>query len=211
MHDHAEVIKLGGSLLDLPDLPTRLAAFRAQHVNAGALLVVGGGEMAEAVRRFDRAHGLDETAGHWLAVRAMALNARMLMHVLDDAQLVGEASECETVWHARRLAVMEPVGWLAAAERAGEAVPHKWQFTSDSIAAHAAQRLGAARLTLLKSTLPKQMAGGQATLAQASAEGVVDEQLPRVVAAGRTLDVRLVNLRDTATPRCALRAAFSAP
>lgn len=66
-------------------------------------------------------------------------------------------------------------------------VPHHWQFTSDSIAAHFAHQLSA-RLTLLKSTEP---APGW-TLASLAAAGIVDEAFPEAAAG---LAVEVVNLR----------------
>jgi len=95
------------------------------------------------------------------------------------------------------------VAWLESEERAGHAVPHVWSFTSDSIAAHAAKRLGAARLTLLKSTLPETMRGGEAALSDAAAADVVDAELPR--AAVGLPCVELVNLRVAGTQKCRLR------
>lgn len=203
-------MKLGGSLLDLPDLRERLGAYRAAAMSERALLVVGGGDAAEMVRRFDRIHGLDETTGHWLAVRAMQINALMLAAVLERTRLVDTPAACAPAWEAGELAVMEPMEWLAAEEAAGVCVPHCWQFTSDSIAALAACRLGAERLTLLKSTLPAREGEG-ITLEEASRSGVVDEELPR--AAAGLACVELVNLRGETRagrwPRCICAARAS--
>lgn len=190
------VVKLGGSLFDLPDLRERLAAYRSAEMGSEAMLVVGGGEAAESVRRFDRLHGLDASAGHWLAVRAMQLNAMMLAAVLDRVRVVGDPETCRAAWANAELAIMEPMAWLEAEEAAGVHVPHHWQFTSDSIAALAARRLEAQRLTLLKSTLPTTLAAEvdqTITLEQARRAGVVDEALPE--AAAGLASVEIVNVR----------------
>ena len=49
------VVKIGGSLLNLPDLPSRFAAWRSSVANTSPpmLLLAGGGQMADAVRQAD--------------------------------------------------------------------------------------------------------------------------------------------------------------
>lgn len=196
----AHVVKLGGSLLDLPDLPRRFEAYRAADLPERALLVVGGGAAADIVRRVDALHGLGEERGHWLAVRAMQLNAHLLAAVLPRVRLVDEAEACSAAWARGELAMMDPLPWLEAEERAGITIPHHWQFTSDSIAAHVACRLGAKRLTLLKSTLPER---DSLTVSEAVRLELVDEAFAQ--AARGIESVELVNLRSASQPRCVLR------
>jgi ELWxxDGT repeat protein len=76
------VVKVGGSLFDLPDLGQRLHAWLAAQGHARMLLVPGGGPTADLIRAFDRRYGLGEEAAHWLALRAMALNAWILAALL---------------------------------------------------------------------------------------------------------------------------------
>ena len=68
------VVKVGGSLFDLPDLGTRLAAWLRQFEESNVLLVPGGGAAADAIRDFDRVHQLGEETSHWLAIQALSLN-----------------------------------------------------------------------------------------------------------------------------------------
>jgi aspartokinase-like uncharacterized kinase len=184
------VIKLGGSLLTLSDLVARFEAFCAQYLTGDGLLVVGGGEPAETVRFFDRHVGFDETTGHWLAIRAMQFNAHLVAKALPDCTLIHTLEECHAVWTNEQLAIVDPLAWLIDEEHAGRGVPHRWQFTSDSIAAYAAKRLSASRLTLLKST----SARADCTLQYAAARQIVDAHLPK--AAADVPNVELVNLRD---------------
>lgn len=197
------VVKLGGSLLDLPDLAARWSAYRDDEL-AGqrCVLIVGGGRAADMVRWFDQHAGFDETTAHWLAVRAMQLNAHIMAAALRDAVLVADPAACEAAWQAGRLAVVDPLVWLQHEAAAGVHIPHRWQFTSDSIAAHVAQRLGAAKLTLLKPALP---ASETCTLTEAMEAGLVDDCFPE--AARGLPQVALVNLRQPGRPRCRLRAA----
>jgi aspartokinase-like uncharacterized kinase len=193
------VVKLGGSLLDLPDLVERFESWRAAELGPRGLLVVGGGAAADVVRDFDKAFRLGEPASHWLAIRAMQFNAHCVAAVLQNVQLVLDCAACEDAWANKRLALLDPLGWLSREAAEGVHIPHRWTFTSDSVAAHVATRLGAAKLTLLKSTLPK----GSCDPVGAAKLGLVDEDFPG--ASKAIPGVELVNLRERPWVRCVLR------
>lgn len=187
------VIKLGGSLLDLPDLPRRFNAYRQFLANQGEqrlLLIVGGGVAADAVRHYNKLHDLGDHDGHWLAIRAMAFNAHCVARILGGCDIVTSPADCLSVWQAGKVAVVDPLFWLQAMEKKGLVIPHRWSFTSDSIAATIAVNLRASVLTLLKSTLPQQ----PVSIAQASALGLVDDDFP--AACRGAASVELVNLRS---------------
>ena len=65
------VIKLGGSLLDAADGPTRFAVGWHRQPPMRNVLIVGGGALADAVRRWDRIHRLSPSDAHWLAIGVM--------------------------------------------------------------------------------------------------------------------------------------------
>lgn len=123
------VIKVGGSLYDLPDLGPRLVAFLA---TGPAVVVPGGGMFADAVRTLDRIHRLGDEHAHGLAVRAMLLAGEFLSAI---------APGCD---------VIDPAGL----HRACRELPASWQVTSDSIAVAVARSLDADELLLLKSAEP---------------------------------------------------------
>ena len=181
------VVKVGGSLLDMPCLVQRLVRWLPRP----ATIVTGGGGAADTVRHVDQQITLDEQEAHWLCIHAMALHARVLATALRSAgvatRLVADRQTCRDACARGKVAVIEPVAWLEHERQHGADVPHRWQFTSDSIAAHAAKRLGAPRLVLLKSTLP---GAGEVVPASEAARGIGC--------------VELVNLRDAALPRCRL-------
>lgn len=186
------VIKLGGSLLDLPDLGQRWNRFCDKRVTGRPLLVVGGGDAADTVRNFDQRFKLDETEGHWLAVHAMQFNARLVEAVVPNIRLAADMESAQKAWNNGHVPAIDPVAWLRAIEQTGITVPHKWIFTSDSIAALLATQIGAGRLTLLKSTLPT----GECDVSDASRLGIVDEAFP--TASQSVASVELVNLRHDA-------------
>ncbi|QDU34969.1 Uridylate kinase [Poriferisphaera corsica] len=189
------VLKVGGSLLDFPQLLHVLEQFIATTNDTNFLLVVGGARSADAVRIIDKNFGLDEQRAHWLAVRGMSLNAYLLAEILNNAILVHNINECAPVWQNNRLAIVEPIAWLEYEEIHGFPVEHCWQFTSDSISAHIAAQLNAPRLTLLKSTLPDEPLGCPEA---AAAIGLVDGKFPEAI---RNLQsVTLINARDASLP-----------
>lgn len=183
------VVKLGGSLMDLPDLPARFARYRAMWGDGPMLLVVGGGCSADVVRELDRLHQLGDHDGHWLAVRAMQFNAHCMARVLAGCAMASLPGDCPAIWQCGKVAVIDPLAWLDQEKRLGVALPQRWAFTSDSIAAHLAWRLGAAGLTLLKSTLPDTPCDA----ATAARLGVVDAHFPLI--RPHLKEVELVNLR----------------
>jgi len=193
------VFKLGGSLLDLPDLPERLFRFLQESPVRRQLLIVGGGRAADVVRQYDACYRLDKTVSHWLAVRAMQLNTDLLASFLSNCQVVSGNTECQVAWRAGVLALADPFAWLQNEHECGITIPHRWTFSSDSIAAHIASRVGARRLTLLKSTT----APRGCNMKTAVALGLADEEFS--AAAASLGSIRLVNLRAQPPTDCALR------
>lgn len=197
------VVKLGGSLLEDDDLSfmlTRLSQWIAVKVSQSPtprmLLVVGGGSAADVVRAFDRAHPMAEEQAHWLAIRAMQLNAHCVAAALSDHRpsLVASGDDATAAWIRGSLAIMEPWDWLQREDRAGVRIPHRWTFTSDSIAAHVAKQVGAPRITLLKSTLPPADCG----LERAVQLKLVDEEFATTARDIPRIDI--INLRGEPTP-----------
>lgn len=198
------VVKLGGSLLDLPDLPQRLqdwlSPLRAQRV----LIVVGGSASADVVRQWDQMHAVGEMRCHWLATRAMQFNTYMVQTVMPSMEVVYDLPGAELAWKLRPAVLADPLLWLRHLEFAGTQVPHRWTFTSDSIAALLARQIHASRLTLLKSTLPTQAC---VTTEDAALAGLVDEEFP--VASQGLAVVEAVNLRSAGPDTLRLQVSQS--
>ena len=147
------VVKVGGSLLDLPDLGPRLAAWLGERHDGPLLLVPGGGPTADVVRQLDRRHHLGEEAAHWLALRAMTVNAWVLAALVHRRELrvAGGPEEWQKAWGRGQIPVLDAHAFARADEGRPGCLPHFWAVTSDSVAARVAMAAGAARLVLLKS------------------------------------------------------------
>lgn len=177
------VVKVGGSLYDLPDLGPRLRAWLRQFATEKILIVPGGGRTADVVRDLDRIHLLGDERAHWLALHALRLNADFLKALLPSVSVVD--APCE----ASGTCILDALAFL----RRDGALPHCWSATSDSIAAHAAVVFGAHRLILLKSiTIPERV-----DWETAAERGFVDAWFARTIKpALPRLQVRAVNFRD---------------
>jgi len=182
------VIKLGGSLLDWPAMPTAFARWLAAQPPAVDVMVVGGGAVVEAIRSWDRTFTLDPVAMHWLCVRAMSLTAEFAGSLLADARIAHTIRDLRLRVEGG-VQILDVEAFLRADQQRHDPLPCDWSVTSDSIAARVAQALEAHELALLKSALPS-AAQSRAALAEC---GYVDRFFPM---APHRLHIRCVNLRD---------------
>jgi aspartokinase-like uncharacterized kinase len=200
------VIKVGGSLLDWPELPRRLDSLLGLVVPdcRRFALVAGGGAAADVIRSMDRIHGLGEEQAHRLAIRAMDLTAALLASLLPGSLVVSGGDELDAAWRESRVPILAPGRFLETLDAQGvDPLPASWDVTSDSIAARLARQIGAVRLILLKSV----GSGGISTLEQAARAGLVDSFFP--VATAALSCVEIVCLRDAALVFHRLRQAAS--
>ena len=187
------IIKVGGSLLDWRDLGVRFDLWLNAQPAARNIVVVGGGSLVDAVRRYDDVHRLRPAAAHWLAIEAMGVTARLAAQIIPSARLVAEFAELVED-HDDRVAVLDVRQFLADVEPTapGTLLTEDWSVTSDSIAARLTSVLHADELVLLKSCdSPACVSRSDLALS-----GYVDASFPRY-AAGIAC-VRCVNLRELA-------------
>ena len=182
------VIKLGGSLLEWPELAARLRAWLAVQPPAANILIVGGGALVDKLRELDAAHSLPAEASHWLAIRAMSITAAVVAGLMPESMLV-EAMEHLDLSESSSLQILDAHRSLSQEHGSAESLPASWDVTSDSIAARVATVLHAGELVLLKSSLP----AGPANLESLARSGYVDAYFP---SAAKSLVVRCVNLRS---------------
>ena len=189
------VVKVGGSLFDLPDLRTRLQAWLAQLDADRVLLVPGGGTTADAIRNLDRVHQLGEEAAHWLAIQTLSVNARFLQVLLPDARLFAEVSESTFAYASgSEMHILDAMPFFVADEQRPDHLPHCWEVTSDSLAVRVAALLGAQELVLLKS-----VGSSRCTWSAAWHDGLLDHHFADAMRqAPAAMRVRIVNLRNGA-------------
>jgi aspartokinase-like uncharacterized kinase len=191
------VIKVGGSLLDWPELPRRLASFLADPRDQGAclrgraVLIAGGGAFADLIRTMDQTHALGDQKAHRLAISSLDLTADLLAALLPGSIVVQKPEEVRVRVELGEVPILAPGRLLEEHDNHHpDPLPACWDVSSDSIAARVAFLLGVQRLILLKS------AGHWSDIRrdEAARLGLVDALFPKIA---RPLEVvELVCLRD---------------
>jgi aspartokinase-like uncharacterized kinase len=141
------LVKIGGGLSARPGTLARVGV-AVGRAAAGRRLVVlpGGGPFADAVRAFEKTHGLSASAAHWMAILAMDQYAFALADHVPGARLVEDLAGISAAHAVGMIPILAPSRWL----RASDELPHSWDITSDSLAAYLGTLLGAEQLILIK-------------------------------------------------------------
>jgi aspartokinase-like uncharacterized kinase len=188
------VIKVGGSLFDLPELPQRLRAWLAAQSPAHNVLVPGGGPLVEQIRAWHAEEPIDEVAAHWMCVDLLTVTAHLLHVWLPEIPLIeNDCLLCQRVGEPGAT-IFGPASWMRRSEPGlpGEWLPSSWETTSDSIAGRLAASLRADEFVLLKSVLPRRRASKE--LSALAATGYIDPVLAKM--APELPPTRLVDLRS---------------
>ncbi|TWT66428.1 amino acid kinase family protein [Allorhodopirellula solitaria] len=191
------VIKIGGSLLTLPHLKEQFRAWCQDNPHPLTWVIVGGGEMVDAVRRIDQAKRLPEAFAHWLSIDLLQHTARLAHEILDDVVLCETLDEVEqaavksTAANARPVTAIVQVGVFFWRGAGNMGLPASWDVTSDALAAAFARMRGAEELVLMKSCGPPCDAS---QFDQLAACGYVDPCFAGL--AGEIERVRFVDLRS---------------
>jgi aspartokinase-like uncharacterized kinase len=192
------VVKVGGSLFDLPDLGSRLRAWLTGQPTRRMVLVPGGGAAADLVRMAAVSDALHETTCHWLALSAMEFMGHILLARLQlRGALIEDIAGREDAWRQGLIPVLGMYGFASKDELSSDHLPHSWAATSDSFAARAAVVADIPELVLLKSCdLPT-----GCDWVEAARRGIVDALFPDLLAkAGARLRATVVNLRQWSAP-----------
>ncbi len=191
------IVKVGGSLLDFPELRVRLVQFldqrRMTHPGLRHALMCGGGDFADSVRRYDRIHRFGDYVSHRLAVQAMDLACTVLFCVLPLCRGVETLDMLDDDWPPDEIPMLLPSTNLYELDFEKRCpMPLSWDVTSDTIAAWIAGELPGRSLVLVKSAaLPH-----GATRDEAARLELVDPYFPLISSA---LDsVEYLHLRDPA-------------
>lgn len=195
-----QVVRLGGSLLDLDQLVERWWQWLRSSGARQTVVLVGGGEAVDTLRQQQQTQGLTDEQAHWAAIAAMGANARRFAE-----RIFGQAAEqliadrlagLSQLSGTLPLVFVDPLPLLREDEPQAEGarLPISWDVTSDSIAARVAGLIYFRRLVLLKSSLPD----NSWNCAQAAAAGYVDRYFP--TAAQGLDEIVCVNLRAAEMP-----------
>ena len=152
LRENITVFKVGGSLLDLPNLKSRLEEAIALCNATNPLLVIGGGPLADLVHRLQAVHNYNDLTGHRLAIQALEFNSYLVESFFSHSQVVDDHSSCKSLWANQKIPILNPFTFLKKYGNDGlNSVPASWLFTTDSISAKISEILQAQELVLLKS------------------------------------------------------------
>ncbi|NYB51475.1 MAG: delta 1-pyrroline-5-carboxylate synthetase [Methanobacteriaceae archaeon] len=128
------VVKIGGSLF--PDYSINLAR---KLVGRDVLVICGGGDLANQIRKYHEKINLSPSTGHWTAILCMDILAMILTDKIRESKAVKSLEEAENVIKNGKLPVLIPSTILK--ER--DPLEHSWRVTSDSIALYISHLLEA--------------------------------------------------------------------
>lgn len=191
------VIKLGGSLLTLPNLNEKFQRWCDENPHPLSLVIVGGGGVVEAVRQIDRVSKLPEAFGHWTCIDLLQQTARMAHQILDNVELwesldvLGERLAKPDPSSTGPVTAIVQLGLCIGRGQPNLGLPECWEVTSDALAAAFARIHAAEELVLMKSC---DAPGDDSQWDQLAAAGFVD---PYFAGLAKTIRrVRFVNLRS---------------
>ena len=188
------VVKVGGSLFDLPDLGERLRQWLADQPPAHNVLLAGGGPLVEQIRTWHTEEPIEDAAAHWMCVDLLTVTAHMLHAWMPEIPLVeDDCLLCQRVGEPGAT-IFGPAPWMRHSEPGlpGTWLPSSWDTTSDSIAGRLAAALVADEFVLMKSALPRRRTSRE--LSALAAAGYIDAVLAQM--APELPPTRLVNLRS---------------
>ena len=191
------VVKLGGSLIGSPRLPTLLAGLA--RAGAPYVVVAGGGPLADGVRDLQPRLSLSDAACHRMAILAMEQTAIAFADMVPGLVLADSAEAIARAHAQGRTALWQPARMALAARE----LPESWELTSDSLAAWLAGEIGAARLILVKSA----PAPAGSTPVDWAASGLVDPLFPCIAAkVTSAVDIVTINVMVTSLAQGSLAA-----
>jgi 5-(aminomethyl)-3-furanmethanol phosphate kinase len=200
------VIKIGGATLFHPaGFKAELCALSGLYSDAQVWVIVGGGELVEAMRTVHRlVPELNEEEMHWRCVELLDHTWSITKEIFPIGSSIASREELSQTSEQRDIPGFFLVRVQSFYSRTScSLLPSSWQpksnwrTTTDSLAWLLAKIIGADRVILVKQC----ECDSSLSLAQASELGVIDQELPHLVDANPgscpTIEFRLASLRSS--------------
>ncbi|WP_407422730.1 delta 1-pyrroline-5-carboxylate synthetase [Methanobrevibacter sp.] len=129
-----QVVKIGGSLF--PDYAISLAD---KLKNTSSVIILGGGEFANLIRRYNEEQDFSDEANHWTAIDCMDIIAKLVNDKVESAKLAFDVDEVKKISDEG----FTPIFAVSEFLKAEDPFECSWDITSDSIAAYVAHLLNA--------------------------------------------------------------------
>lgn len=181
------IIKLGGSLAKSEALADCLNKIDNNYRGRAVVIVPGGGDFADQVRRAQNRWQFDDVTAHSMALLAMQQMALMFQGIkphfiiADSVTAINNRSSRQStlIWSPDKLEL----------ERAG--IKAGWEVTSDSLAAWLANALSANELILVKSAI----IDARQNLAELAEQDIIDKAFCDFVSRS-TYKITIINKQD---------------
>jgi len=129
-----QVVKIGGSLF-----PNHAIELANKLENTNSCIVLGGGEFADLIRKYNDEIGFSDEVNHWTAIDCMDIIAKLVNDKVDSARLAYSIEEvCEISDEG-----FTPIFVVSKFLRDEDPFECSWDVTSDSIAAYVSHLLNA--------------------------------------------------------------------
>ena len=129
-----QVVKLGGSLF--PNYAIDLAK---KLENTNSLIVLGGGEFANLIRKYDSEINFSQETNHWTAIDCMDIIAKLVNDKVESTKLAYSIDDAIAISDEG----FTPIFVVSKFLREDDPFECSWDVTSDSIAAYISHLLNA--------------------------------------------------------------------
>lgn len=129
-----QVVKIGGSLF--PNYAIDLAK---KLVNTNSLIVLGGGEFANLIRKYDSEINFSQETNHWTAIDCMDIIAKLVNDKVESTKLAYSIDDAIAISDEG----FTPIFVVSKFLREDDPFECSWDVTSDSIAAYISHLLNA--------------------------------------------------------------------
>lgn len=129
-----QVVKIGGSLF-----PNHAINLAKKLKNTNSLIVLGGGEFANLIRRYDGEMGFSDETNHWCAIDCMDIIAKLVNDKVESAKLAYSIEDANEISNKG----FTPIFVVSEFLRSEDPFECSWDVTSDSIAVYISHLLNA--------------------------------------------------------------------
>ena len=128
------VIKIGGSLF-----PKHAIELTKNLKNTKTLIITGGGEFANTIRKYDKSEKFSNDITHQTAIECMDIISKLLNDKFTFTQTINNLQEANQATQNNKIPILLCSEFL----KDKDPFEHSWNVTSDSIAAYISQLLNA--------------------------------------------------------------------
>ena len=129
-----QVVKIGGSLF-----PNYAIDLTNQLKNTNSCIVLGGGEFANLIRKYNDEQDFSDEVNHWTAIDCMDIIAKLVNDKVESAKLAYTIDEVNEISNEG----LTPIFVVSEFLKDEDPFECSWDVTSDSIAAYVAHLLNA--------------------------------------------------------------------